>query len=352
MEPIPRGLSLAAQTCAVLRQLIVSGGFERTLPGEMELVRRLKVSRVTLRTALAQLEREGLLRGSKGRRREITVSAPGRVKPRACPSRVIILSPVSLTGLISSKLLWMDELRDILSAQGVALDFVVSTAAFLQRPGRVLHSLRAQYPDTVWLLLRSTVHMQRWFFEQRVPAVVAGSLFEGIELPGVDSDYFAACRHAAGRLIARGCRRLGLLTPQPMLAGDRESEAGFREGAGDIPVAVARHDGTPDGLCRVLDELMKSQPPHGLLVFHATHAATALTRLISTGWRLPRDLKLLSRDDDPFLHHLSPRPARYTVAPQPFARQLAKFVRAFLDAGLPPAEACRLLPEFTAGETL
>lgn len=352
MKPVTRLLTLVQATSDQLRQAIQNGELSGLLPGELELCRRLRVSRVTMRGALARLEAEGLLRGSKGRRRQIL--QPGRSAPRAGsrPSRVVILSPSAWAGLTASKLLWIDELRDQLTSQGVGFDFVASAAAFLQRPGRILKDLAALHPDAVWLLLRSTDPMQRWFGAQRLPAVVAGSLFADSALPGVDSDYFAVCRHAAGLLLARGCQRLGLVIPQVSLAGDQESEAGFRKGAGQHPVCTARHDSTPDGLCRALVALMKQERPQGLLVFHATHAVSALGCLTTGGWRVPQDVRLLSRDDDPFLQHVIPRPARYSVAPGAYASKLARVILRWIEGEVPAPQAELILPEFTPGETV
>ncbi len=353
MQPVPRHHSLVHETCARLRDSIASGELTGHLPGELGLCSHLQVSRATLRGALARLESEGLLRrGSQGQRREIVAPRRRPAAPTAPPPRVIILSPVAWGGLTAVKLLWIDELRKLLTARGLPLDFVVSGAAALRRPDRVLGELVPQHPGAVWLLLQSTGPMQQWFMTRQVPAVVAGSLSAGVTLPGVDSDYLSACRHAAGRLLARGCRRLGLIIPQTVLAGDRDSEAGFHAGAAPHPVMVARHDGTADGLSRTLDALMRSEPPHGLLVCHATHAVTVLGRLLLTGWQLPRDVKLLARDDDPFLQHVTPTLARYSVRPGAFAARLGRALAPWLDGGTPRPRAELLLPEFISGETL
>ncbi len=56
--PLPRRLSLAAETAACLRARIQQGTWHQHLPGELELARELQVGRNTLRAALKALEQE------------------------------------------------------------------------------------------------------------------------------------------------------------------------------------------------------------------------------------------------------------------------------------------------------
>ncbi len=352
MKPFPQRTSLAGQVAAVLRECLAAGEWQGALPGEMDLCRRFQVSRAVLRAALASLQSEGLLRVSQGRRREVVGGAVREASQAARPDRVVLLSPVPHAGLTTSKLLWIDELRGQLAGQGVPLEFVLSAAAARARPGRVLRDLVGQHPAAAWVLLRSTSQMQQWFAAQGLPAVVAGSRGEGVHLPGVDTDYQAACRHAAGRLLARGCTCLGLVLPRSLLAGDRESEIGFQAGAAGHPVRVARHDGSPDGLCRALESMMKEPlAPQGLLVCHSTHAVTALGHLIYHGWKVPQQVKLIARDDDPFLEHVAPLLSRYALDPETYARHVARHLRRCLEGAAPAGRMDLLLPQFREGKT-
>lgn len=352
MHQLPQRTSLVAQICTILRECLTAGEWQGHLPGELELCRRLRVSRVALRAALARLQEEGHLAGGQGKRREIISKTPQAKSRRAKkPERVLLLSPVPLAKLNASKLLWMDELREHVGAQGLAMDFIVSAAASRPRPARILVELTAQHPGAVWVLLRALPPMQRWFLDSHLPVVIAGSHFPDIPLPCVDIDYHATCRHAAGRLLAKGCEQLGLVIPQEMMAGDRDSEAGFRAGAGGRSVTLARHDGTPDGLCRSLDAMMKDTPPRGLLVCHSFHAVTALSHLLRRGYKVPLQMRLISRDDDPFLEHVMPVPARYAMSPETYARHIARLIGRLLD-GEHPVAADLLLPKFLPGGTM
>ena len=68
---LPQRTSLVAQTAAILKERIQSGEWHKWLPGEHELCAHLRVARMTLRGALAQLEQAGMVRVHQGKRREI-----------------------------------------------------------------------------------------------------------------------------------------------------------------------------------------------------------------------------------------------------------------------------------------
>lgn len=281
------------------------------------------------------------------------VGAPIRTKPTTTiPSKVVLLSPVPHAQLTAGKLLWIDELREQLAAHGLPLEFIVSASAYSTRPARTLQELTGRHAETAWVLLRSTHQMQRWFAEKGLAVVVAGSMFDRIQLPSVDTDYFSACRHAAGRFVGRGCSHLAILAPQQILAGDIESEAGFRKGAGTHPVTLIRHDGSPDGLCRALDSAMQGpSAPDGIIVFHSSHATTALGQLLRRGWILPDRVRLISRDDDPFLDHIVPTLARYSVVPEGYARQITRIILRHVSGDHSAGVKTTILPKFIPGET-
>lgn len=351
MKTLPQRASLVAQTTEILREAIAEGQWSRWLPGELELARRLRVSRVTLRAALAGMERANLIRAGQGRRREIIhVKSPPTTKPMN--RAVVLLSPLPLHRLTTSTIFWMDELREHLDAAGWPLEILESAAAFRRRPAHALDELAARCHPAGWVLYRSTPEMQRWFSERGLPTVIAGSRHPGIQFTAVDEDYTACCRHAAGRFLAEGHRSLAIVQPNTALAGDLESAAGFAAGVG-APVHSVIHDGSVRGITVSLARLFAQKPhPTGLFVFHSTHLLSVLGWLQQRGLRVPDDVSVICRDDESFLDSVIPSVAHYSLNPSLFARKISRLVANLVAHGAAPSRQHRVMPSFVRGDTL
>jgi DNA-binding LacI/PurR family transcriptional regulator len=355
MNNLPQKMSLVAQTAAVLKDEIRAGRWLKELPGEHDLRSVLHVGRVTLRSALTQLQREGWVRASQGRRRQIVRQTQPAGIVRS--DRVVLLTPLALPELQPPTILWIDSLREHLSAAGYRLEVHNHRDCYSGRPERALESLAQRTQAAGWVLSQSTAPMQRWFAQRGLPCVITGSRHEGVLLPSVDRDHRAVTRHAAGVFLARGYHRLVFLGLPPVLAGDRESEAGFREGvqkgsSGARSWAVY-HSGTVADLCTKIEVLLqRPQPPQAFLVTRSHHALTTLTYLMSLGLHLPRDAALISRDDAPFLESAVPSIARYSLNPVVAARAISNLVVATVRGGVAATKEHRMMPRFIPGQTL
>jgi len=350
---LPRRASLPRDVAAFLRERLRGGEWGRLLPGEFELAREVQVGRNTIRAALVILEKEGLLRTTSGRRREVVMGATKRRTKRELEKTAVLLLPSPWQTLAPSTLLWMDALRSRLLGAGWQLQMVVEAAAFRCAPAAALESLVSRHPFAVWILYRSTAVMQRWFEKRPLSTVVAGSCHKGVGLLQVDTDFRATSRHAAARLVGLGHRHVAVLAPTLPLAGDDESLTGFREGAGDAALQIHRcHDSKASVIKALQTLLTAAQRPTAIYVLQAGHAATALTYLSQQGIAVPAKISLLSRDHEPFFSHLVPEPARYERQPEVFAKKLAHLITALGD-GLPPQKTQHLLmPTYVRGETM
>lgn len=353
MLPVPQRPSLITHSADFLREALTSGEWGEVLPSERRLCARLRISRPTLRAVLAQLEREGLVSAVKNKQR-LLLSSKATASSHASNTTVVLLTPLPAQWMPPFVLFWMDTLRELLAESGLQLDVQVVPKAFETKSASVLKKLVASLKPAVWVLFRSTEVMQRWFAAQDAVAVIAGTCAEGVNLPSVDVDYRAACRHAASLLLRRGHQRLALLLPDSSHGGDAESELGFREGAGTrVLASVLRHRESPEALVRCLDDCLRQRrPPTALVVARSAHVLTVLTHLLRQGKRVPADVAVISRDEDEFLQHVVPKVSRYAADPAKFARQLARLVLDAARHGVVKPKTVRLMPAYVAGETV
>lgn len=355
MQLLPPRTSLASQAARVLREQLANSVWKNHLPGERTLSDRLGVSRPTVRAALELLRREGWLEVSQGRATRILKSDD---QPTALVSNVALLSPIPLRELPPSVLYWVDELRDKLAADGGQLDVHVSRSCFGARPAKALESLTRHSPAAAWVVYLSTEAMQRWFQARGLSCLVAGSCVPGVKLPSVDVDYRAVCRHAAGWLLAHQRRRIALVLPDVGHIGDLESEQGFLEafaGKDEMKISslVLRHDGTREGIVKVLEGVMRGPSKvDGFIVARSAHVVTVITYLQHRGIHLPKEVAVISRDSDPFLEFITPTVTRYASNPAQFAKRLAHAAVQLAKSGTFPAKAIRLMPQWVKGETV
>ena len=350
----PQRVSLVSLTAQSLRESMQAGHWQGHLPGERELCARLQVSRHTLRAALNELQRDGLLEVSKRQRRRIQLEKTTQTTGH---SRVIaILSSRPLMAMSPSAVVMVDELRDQPSRAGFTLEMHVTAACFTAKPARSLEALTTRAPAAVWILFSSLEPMQSWFLRRQLPCLVVGSSPRGIALPSIDADYRALCRHAGAMLRRKGHRHIALIRPEGNFGGDIESENGLIEAmqGGDSPVfQVLRHNGTPEHVCATLDKVLRGpNPPTACVVARAVHVLTVMMHLQRGGKRIPQDLAIVSRDDETFLQHTVPAVTRYAANPAQFARSVSKAARQLAETGVLPPKAIRLMPQFVRGETV
>jgi DNA-binding LacI/PurR family transcriptional regulator len=350
--------SLAAQVAARIATEIKSGTWHEWLPGERTLTDTLQVSRKTLRKALAQLQRDGLLVTTHGLGHQIApASAAVPAAPRAEIS-VGLLTPESLENLRPYTALWVDELRALLFENGIRLATFAGHRFFNTRPENALRRLVQQNPQTAWVLAHTNEAIQQWFCDQRVPCVIAGSCHHGHDLPNVDKDNFACCRHAAGAMLRHGHRRVAFLTQQSQRAGDIESEAGFLDGIRrsshrNIDPVIMRHDGTVAGVNRLLSRLFtQPTPPTALLVANPVYFLSTITFLAQRSLRVPQDVSLVSRDDDTFLAYLTPDPTRYSLNAKTYAKRLLQPLQSLVRGEPVTHPVHRISPTFVPGASL
>jgi DNA-binding LacI/PurR family transcriptional regulator len=346
--------SLVSEATAALRKTLKSDVWSEYLPGERVLSSQLHVSRQTLRAALKQLRREGLVQVEPGRRRRILRHSEA-MPPRTQSKVVCMLSPLPLHSLRPFDIFLVDNIREHLAEEGYHLELHVSHRYYSKHPFKALESLVHQKPIAAYILFLATLQIQRWFLERGLPVCVAGSSYPEIELPAVDIDHRAVCRHAVGTFFSKGCRQIVLLIEEIRRAGDEESRIGFLEAANKVPrqAIIAEHNGTTAGICAKLDSLLNAPtPPDAFLVANSAHVLTVIGHLLRQGIRLPGQVNLISRDDDSFFKYVVPSVARYRYPPALFARKLSRVVVQLAHGANVQAKNTLLVPQLIKGETM
>ncbi|NOX98944.1 MAG: substrate-binding domain-containing protein [Verrucomicrobia bacterium] len=352
---LPKRCSLIAETVESLRNGIEAGQWRDTLPGERVLMEQLQVGRTTIRTALKELQREGLLEVTQGKNRRIKKKKSG-LNDGGKERVVGVLSSTPLTGLNPSTLLLLDVLRRTLARAGFAMRIHHDKACYSAKPSRALEKLVSRNPSNVWMLLYSKETTERWFVRKKIPCLVMGSSRPNIMLPSIDADHRAVCHHAGGVLLRKGHSRIALVLPREIFGGDADSEVGLKElvaSSKNASMQVLRHDGSAEHLCKLVDTALKQKnAPTAFVVARAQHTLTLVFHLLNQGKRIPQDVAVISRDDDIFLEALRPEITRYSNDTERYAKRVSAAARQLAETGILPAQAIRLMPEFLPGETV
>jgi DNA-binding LacI/PurR family transcriptional regulator len=344
--------SISSQVAQALRAEIESRAWDDALPGERPLADRFRVSRKTIRKALAELRAEGLLSTQRSRGTQIRRSSKRRRPPT---TRIALLLPQPLESSRPYTTLWVNRLMTVLQETGFPLQVFHGAKYYGQNAGRSLARLTTDHPARCWIIGGSNRPLQEWFAASGVPAIIAGSTHPGIQLPSVDIDHRALCRHCAALLLRHGHRGLALFLDPGGHAGDAESERGFREGAAAAGVAdplVCSPERSAASVIRETRRLLsRADPPSGWVISNPYAYLTVLSYLASLGLRVPRDISIISRDEETFLRFMYPAPTYYASKPLKFAHALHQALKRVL-GGETAAFAIRIMPDLVAGESV
>lgn len=346
---------MPALTAGIIRRQIEGGRWRDWLPGERRLAQELRVSRGTVRAALAILAAGQSVRAvsSRGHR----VASRRRRRDQGEGRTVIgLLSPEPIETRRPYFALLLAHLREAVAARGWTLQRHSGESFFGAQAAAHLERLVNQSSCAAWMLFHSTAAAQSWFRERGLPALVAGHNYEGIDLPSLDTDHRAAGRHA-GLLLARHRHRdVALVVSRRRLPGLVEGEAGFNTGfnagAGRDAATITRlpNDADPAALAAAVTRCLRRRPrPTAIVVEDPNQYLTVFSAVTALGLAVPTDVSLISRLDDPFLAHLVPPPARYRVEPAAFSRALMGLLARLTTREPLPSRGRKIVPDFIAG---
>lgn len=367
MKPLRR-TNLTDTVREALREAFADGRFGGFLPGEPRLAESFGVSRVTLRAALSELKKEGLIAPHRGRPTAIlakpksvsakTPATSGKTVPVEGAGRILFLSPHRLSELSPGVLLVLDLLRAEMERHDLVLEHRHCHAFTLTDGGKSLEKLTRTEPAAVYLLHQAPSFAQAWFAGKKLPAIVVGTPVEDSKLPGVHTDLRATARHAVKHLRAAGhlVAGIGLLISSADLPDNRSVELGFLEGGGSAGM-IQRHPTEADALRAWIarrNPLAGVRPPTAFITAWPAGALALIGKVAVRGGKtIPENLSVVCLYDDPAFSMLVPSVTRYRRPPEKYVSILTRLIlRTLRGAADGPAESRTLFPDLIPGETV
>lgn len=350
---LPTRVSLVRDVAKALRQTILAGEWEHHIPSERQLCEQLHVSRETLRAALRELEEQGLVQRNARHRRKV-LRPEGAASPHL--AKVVILSPAPMEQWESRIILRIDRLRQYLVSTNTELIVRHGARFFSATRHHALEALVKEENASCWVLAGSTPEVQRWFADNKLPAIVMGPCFEDIAINSLDLDFRSLCRHAAGTLIGLGHERISLIVRDHESAGDHNSRVGFYEafqkGKNTLEPLLLRYDGTILSLQRNLDRQFLSAHPPTALIGPARQIHTAVLHLAQRRIIASQNYAFISRDDDPILDSMIPSVARYCYNQTNVAHRLFLAISRIVANEHHVRRRLLLMPKFSSAASL
>jgi len=353
MIRVPLRHSLVHQLSSILEEDIRRARWNEWLPGERELTGVYQVSRCTIRTVLDRLRKDGIVETVHGQGTRVV--KPGR-KGKLGNQKITfgILLPRARDRFRHFITLVINDLRERLFDHGCQVFLHEHPQVAAGRALEYLGKLVAQHRHSCWLLVGCSLETQRWFSEHRIPTVISGTCDPTLGLPFVSLDNYALGRHAAMTLLQHGHRRVGALLTH--------SNPGLRSGLYDVfgrapsgttSFVALEVDDEVERVARAVDRLVGlSPPPTAIFVAESNLYLSAFARLSQLRLRIPEDISLLCRDDEPYLGSLLPSPARYSKNPHLYAKRLLGFVLKTIGGEPLPQSGGYIMPEFVVGDSL
>lgn len=349
------------QVADYLRQHLNDGYWSGRLPSERDLAHQLGVSRRSLRSALLELEKEKLVITHPQSGTYVVKSEHPNL-PRPHSIGIIYASrpgnKLEPSAIAGKQLLIFHEIRRIYSAQQIDLELYSCQYLKGNQVSSQFKKLFNEHTKDCWILVSPTIPMQLWCEENQIPVIIIGTVRESSPIPSAGMDHYALCKHAAGEILRHGHQEIALILPPKGQFDDERGIFGFLDGVKHSRnfhgnVLIEEHDTTIEGVCRLANRLLKTQPlPTAWLVFRQGHFFTVFSHLLRMGIRVPQDVSLVCRDADLYIHDLVPDPTRYYWDVGTVARHAAKLAIRYISGQYLPGERVNLMPDFIPGQTL
>lgn len=317
--------NLTDQVVKLLRDGMLAGRWRGTLPGRDRLADELGVSHTTMEQAMRRLAKEGLLASAgAGRRRSIVLPKKG-VAPHHF--RVRILAFESAVQHSPEVMQVLERLKSAGFSADVATKALLDLGMDAKRVARFVQ----RNPADAWVVAAGSREVLEWFCEQPAPVFAMFGVKSGLPLAGIGvlSDIQPVIR----RLVELGHRRIVLLIreasvkPTPSLFSRQFLEAlqgaGIKPGSYNLPAWGYQ----PEGLHRCLESYYQGSRPTAIITSEALILHAVRDHLARRQVMAPRDVSLISLQNDPSFSWCDPLVAHFTWNDTSISRRVVRWAR-------------------------
>ena len=263
MRPVKVKTS-SEQIADYLRKEILDRTWTKTLPGEAKLASELAIGHGTIKAALAQLEREGLLKSQgAGRRRQIVSK---QVPVKKLQVRILLYEPND------GGFDFMINLRHQLELAGHSVRYAAKTQVELsQSKKRIAALVKADQADA-WIVQSGSKSVLEWFHKSGIPVFALFGRMRDLPIAGAGPDKATAMCELANWLVDLGHQRIAMLVRKerryPKLG---TSEQSFLDELSRRGIAVGTYnipdwEDNPKGFRDCLESLFQVTPPTALFL--------------------------------------------------------------------------------------
>ena len=307
------------------------------LPSEEVLVRRFAVARGTVRKALDELQRKGVVESRKGSGCYLT--ARGRRRT----NRIGLLMPEITFTPFFHRL--AHEVSVFAEKSGISVFLGQEAGGTAAKRTQVVKSVARNFvkqgvdgvifrPLVDDELQKTNLVVVDILKKAKVPVVLIDCDVchfpeqSGLDVVGIN--HLDAGRRIAAHLLRCGCRKIVFLQGGPPSVNRRDRLSGV---AGEVVTAGARWDdesvlklrgSDDDGVEQVMKMLAAGATPDAFICGHDAFAVKLMNRLVETGRRVPEDIAIVGFDDDPCAGLATPS---LTTVHQPAGRIAAEAVK-------------------------
>ncbi len=347
--------SLPEQVVKNIRENIESGRFSQTLPSERVLCRQLRVSRNTLRKALAILSNEGDIVSRRGAPTRI-LRNPRRTEQISQNSKlVVIVSPTRLVDQRPYNILWIDALRSLLHDEGYTMQVYSDERLLRKFSPNVIHQLIDDLKPACWVLIDSGQTMQKIYQEREQPCIISGLTAEGIDIPNVGIDIKALAHYIFREADRKACKALNFYITQGESPGIQALQESIQtlsksKAFSHIKIdSIVLHVKDTQELCRHVSHIKNNEQKVGLFILNPMLCITAISEALRIGLN-PQNLFIATSYLETVIEYVKPRPASFLFDHQLFARKLHSKIRKIINHETPEPASSMIIPKYNPGE--